>query len=541
MAAKVRRGRVNNSAKATPARRISGDREKGGDFPFRTVFNSADLRTMLSRSRNPGQIDRRRDFDSECGWPRRIRMQDYLDMFERNDYASRVVSIYPDECHAVSPLIYETEKVRNTAFEKGVNAYTEFDEGGNPVDPETNLFHYWHRVDVVSGICRFGALMLGIDDGRDLDQPADGLTERGETITGVPERKLLFMRALDESMVKVKNYETNTKNPRYGRPKMYTLRLANLTVDSDFFDSDRMTRDQDVHWTRVIHVADNRTTSEIFGVPRMRPVFNRLLDTHKVLGSAAEMFYQGGFPGLALTLDPTLLTAGLPEVDESSIDEQMYLYMNRLQRYLHLVGYEAKSLAPNIADPKGHLEGLLQAIATAIGVPLRIFLGAEQAQLASGQDVRTWNRRLLRRQNRYLTPMLVRPTIDRLIALGVLPRPKRGLGSYRVVWPDVNIPNPDELSTVADRNASSIMKYMQSAAWQMIHPATFFRLFLGKTADEVAVIMEELKTMPKIELKTLQQLAPPKAVPAAGGKSKPGSSGVKGRSNSKPPRGGRTQ
>lgn len=523
-------------------------------MPFRLIVNS-DPRADLSRRMTSGNIDPRRDFDQECGWPKQIKIKDYFNMDERNDYANRVNRVYADECWALTPEIYETEKVRNTPFEKGVLKYTEFDDEGNAVDPETNLIHYWHKLDVSCGIARFGALLLGINDGKALSEPADGIDEFGRPTEDRPEdREILFLRALDERYIKIKSRVDDTNSPRHGKPEMYTLRLANLSIDSDVVHSETKTRDHDVHWTRVIHAAEG---GEVIGVPRTKVVFNRLLDVSKILGGGAEMFYQGGFPGLAFTLDPRMLEAGLPDIEEDTLDEQMYLYANRLQRWLNLVGYEAKSLAPNIADPKGNLEGQLQAIATAIGVPLRIFLGAEQAQLASGQDVRTWNRRLWRRLMRFITPILIRPTIDRLIMLGVIPPPKKGIRSYKVVWPNVNMPNPDEDSTVADRHAAAIMKYMQSGAWQMIHPFTFFHRFLKFPADEAKIIIEELKTEKSIDLKPVQaivaQLAPKPEPGAAGAFGKPGTkpkktqasgagdSGVKGRSPSKPPRGGKTQ
>ena len=54
----------------------------------------------------------------------------------------------------------------------------------------------------------------------------------------------------------------------------------------------------------------------------------------------------------------------------------------------------------------------------AYGVPYRILVGSEEAKLASSQDKRTWNERVQKRRDNYLTPMVVRPFVDRLIALG---------------------------------------------------------------------------------------------------------------------------
>ena len=59
-------------------------------------------------------------------------------------------------------------------------------------------------------------------------------------------------------------------------------------------------RTADVHWTRILHVADNRKTSEIFGMPRLHVVYNNVLEIKKITGSSGEMFYKGAYPGYAI-------------------------------------------------------------------------------------------------------------------------------------------------------------------------------------------------------------------------------------------------
>ena len=44
-----------------------------------------------------------------------------------------------------------------------------------------------------------------------------------------------------------------------------------------------------------------------------------------------------------------------------------------------------------MASPKEHVETHMRNIAISLGIPYRIFLGTEEAKLASSQDVKTWN------------------------------------------------------------------------------------------------------------------------------------------------------
>lgn len=480
------------------------------------------------------QEDPRRDLDDECGYPQVVGTEAYKRQWDRSGLAQRVVKIYPEECFAVDPVIYETERPRDTPFEKAWKSLCRSEEA--------NPLHYLQRVDVLSGIGRFGVLLLGTDDGGALDTPLPGINLDGtpNAETKKPLR-LLYLRAFDESMVQIKDWVKDSGNPRYGKAESYNISLADL--NSSNVESQTNAINRAVHWTRVIHVADNREASEVYGVPRMQPVYNYILDAKKVLGSSAEMFYKGGFPGLSIEIDPRVLDALDIEIDEDALKEDLAAYMNGMQRYLAIIGMSAKSLAPQVANPQGNIESILHAIAMALGVPLRIFMGSEQAQLASGQDVRTWNRRLKRRLERYVTPLLVRPFIDRLIMIGALPAPKRdaksgmptgGMYDYHVWWPDVNMPDEDAQSQIADRRAAALMKFMMSKSYKFIQPSSFLRFWLGFNQDEVDTMMEEAKGSP--ELPRLEELAEMEAkVGDFGG---PADSGTRGKSPSKPPPGG---
>jgi hypothetical protein len=431
-------------------------------------------------------IDPRRDLDTECGYPSYLSAAVYRKMYDREGPAARVVSIYPDECWAVDPEVYETEQAATTATEDVWNELL--------LDEEKNPYHYLHRLDVQSGIGHYGVMLLGVSTPsgyQSLETPLPGFNDRGPVGSPPAGTQLLYLRVFDESQAVIAGFDEDPNSPRYGRPTVYELVFGDTPGQESvhlagYYSGTQRRR---VHWSRIIHAADNRETNEVFGTPRMRNVFNRLCDLRKVLGGSAEMFWKGGFPGYSFELHPDLVNADV-ELDQVSIRGELDAYSNGLQRYLAIKGLHAVSLAPQVASPEHTIMAQFQAIAMSIGVPLRIFLGAEQAQLASGQDVKTWNRRLVRRQSRYLTPMLVRPLLNRLIALGVLPEPRQTL---RVRWPDIDLPNEEDKSKVADRRTASLLKYMESAGWQLIPPRLFLAMVMGFSDDEADTIMQALK------------------------------------------------
>lgn len=115
-------------------------------------------------------------------------------------------------------------------------------------------------------------------------------------------------------------------------------------------------------------------------------------------------------------------------------------------------------------------------------------MGVEVGQLASEQDIRKFNRILCRRQNRYLTPYVITPFIDRLIALGILPAVSEKNG-YCVDWPDLNSPSDTDKAAIAEKRTNAIAKYVQAGADMLVPPFHFLTLVLDFTDEEADSII----------------------------------------------------
>lgn len=431
------------------------------------VINAYLLRSGLLRHVLDGA---NRDIDQECGYPATISKDQYRKLYDREGIAKRVVSVLPEESWTMEPEVYETEDPDKTEFE------TEWDA----LQEKHNIFHYLHRVDNLSGIGRFGVLLLGIGDGKDLLEPVDGINERGEKI-GNANHELLFLRAFDESVLTVDSREEDLRNPRYGFPLVYSVNFQDATGATGPDANARK-----VHWSRMLHVADGRDMSEVYGTPRMQAVYNRLYDLRKILSSSGEMFWKGGFPGLVFEANPDMTQAGI-EIDAKEMREEFENYSNGLQRYIALTGMTAKQLAPQVADPTAHVEIQLKAIAVAMSIPFRILFGSEQAKLASSQDARNWAKRVAKRQNTYLVPMVIRPFVDRLMALGIL----REVEQYTVKFPDLMTPTDEDKAKVAGTITEALAKYVAGGVDQMVPPESYMTQILGMDQETVDAIMKE--------------------------------------------------
>jgi hypothetical protein len=344
-----------------------------------------------------------------------------------------------------------------------------------------------------------------VDDGLELKEP---LEPKDGT-------KLIYIRAFDEMSAQIVSSEEDKTNPRYGQPTMYSMTFDDRT-NYTRATTGVCSRTEEVHHTRVIHIADNTNSSQIFGVPRLRSVYNNVLNLRKLIHGSAEMYWKGAFPGLAIETHPSL--GGDVEVDNVALKDMMEDYQNGLQRYLSLMGMTAKSLAPQVVDPTPQIDAQLQIICIKLATPKRVFTGSERGELASSQDTKHWNGRLAGRRDMYITLKIIVPFIDRLIQLGILPQPEQ----YNIVWPDQESLTEAEQAEIAAKRTEALAKYVMGDVSAIIEPFDFFTRILAMTEEEAdAIIATASKTMdkgkfePRIALPEKEQ---PLGLPAPGAK-----------------------
>lgn len=431
-----------------------------------------------------GEADPRRSLADECGYPdaRTWSAWDWKKLFDDNALAARVVEIWPLESWQLQPQVYEVEGGEPTAFErawdelgKSLRGELSFhkDEEGSPV------WEHLRRADIVSRIGSYGILFMAFDDGLPLSEPVKGwkeensfpvkvkgeandptsgeeigkklanptfpkgkptknavynLTVNAEEAKGVkrdeegkpdPENgkagkmRLMYMRAFPESQAQVTRFESNKTSPRFGHPVSYLVTFSDPNDTHSGWGVPQ--NSENVHWSRVIHVADNRLSSEVFGLPACFHVIRPVLDAAKIYGASAEGLWKTAVPFYSFETHPQL--GGDVDIDDEGMKDLYENMFNGLQRAFHTRGMSPKALGGTSPDPTGFIEVQIGLICIKISVPVRVFKGSERGELASSQDDAAWNDRLKARQKYYLTPRIIVPFIDRLIALGILPKP----------------------------------------------------------------------------------------------------------------------
>jgi uncharacterized protein len=459
------------------------------------------LTTMMTRAMLYSQLGKSyggaRDLYEALGYPTTLTFEQFMAKYIRQDIAKRIINAYPDACWAKPPEIVESAE-EDTDFERAWIALTK----------KMPIWHYFKRADRISGIGHYGALLLGFNDSNTISQPV----KQGEN-------RLIYLRPFQEQQTQIKTWVTDPKDERYGLPLIYTLAISQPPIVGGTAFASTLT---DVHYSRVLHMAEDLTTDDVYGTPRLEAVYNRLQDLEMIAGGGAEMWWRGAFPGLAMkAVEGADFPTDTAEVNK--LQGEIDNYVHGLQRYMRLKGIEIQQLQPQPSDGTKPFEVEITLISVATGIPKRILMGTERGELASSQDTSEWDDRVDERRVNYCAPKVVRPFIDRLIMAGVLPEPKSG---YNVVWSPIHIMNEKEKAEIASRRAEAISKYAGTVGSdQVISPRQFLSEIMGFSDDmvelitkETKVIIEEEQAQMKVEQDILAKQAgeAAKAQPAGG-------------------------
>ena len=433
-------------------------------------------RTQLASRLGTMSYDGNRDIYQALGYPKELTfVGNYLPQYIRQDIAKAVID---RPVRAAWRGGLEIHAVGSEGEESSI------EKAWNELEKQFKIHTILMRLDKLVGIGRYGVLLMGLNDVtkiEDLQTPAMGAS-----------KKLIYLKPLSEESAKISTYEQNQNNPRYGKPLMY-----NVTISSQ--EGVGMT--VLVHYTRIIHVAEDILEDETLGTPRLQAIFNRLIDLEKIIGGSAEMYWRGARPGYKGEVDKdfTLTPSG-----EEGIQDQFDEYENNLRRFLLLEGVKVSELKQQLADPSKNVDVQIQMISAVTGIPKRILVGSERGELSSSQDREEWNLWVQSRREEFMEPMIVRSVVDRFIELGILPKTKE----YHVHWDELFAMSPTERSKIAETFANAIRYYTATPTAEYILPKELFlKKLLGLTDEEMKEAMKLVDELPEPPVTVQEQQA----------------------------------
>lgn len=363
----------------------------------------------------------KRDLYAALGYKRELSAEDYRARFERNGVAARIVEALPNATWAGDATLSTGMGEETSKFT------TTWDE----LNDRLRIWDKFRRVDILAGLGEFGIILIGAPG--DLGTPLPANLSASAIIT---------MSIYAEDDVEIIKTVTDPADPRFGLPEKYNIqRFSNDRQSSAGGRVNSATRD--VHWSRVIHVADGILDDEVFGHPRLERVWNLLDDLEKVSGGGAEAFWLRAHQGMQWDLDKD---TELSPDELTKFKDQIEKFEHGMQRMVRTRGVEMTALGSDVADFSNPADAVLSQISSASGIPKRILLGSERGELSSTQDRANWNERIKERRSEYAQPRIIRPLVDLFIAHKVLPK-----ATYSVVWPMLQSSTEGEKADIATK------------------------------------------------------------------------------------------
>lgn len=380
-----------------------------------------------------------RDLYQTFGYPRHIDVNDYMAIYMRQDLAGRIVDSFPDATWREQPEV-------TGAIE---DDYAD-------LESRLDLTRNFHRLDRLAGVGHYGVLLLGLDGGEPMHEPArkDG------------GYNLLYVKPHSERTAEITHWEDDPSSPRYGLPKLYRI-----TTGVNWTGTGAGQKTLTVHHSRVIHVAERALEDASIGMPRLERVYNRLMDLDKLLGGSAEVFWQNAAMLRAYIADKDVEWG---EAEQAQMAEQIEEMQHNLRRDMRLRGVTPQNLGGDVADPASHIDKQLDAISGATGIPKRILIGSERGELSSEQDENNWAGRIQERREQHASPAVIEQFIAKGQRLGFLSR-----GKYSVEWPESDTLGEKGRAEIAKAKANAVNAFMKTPGAETVVSPDEFRDWLG--------------------------------------------------------------
>lgn len=376
-----------------------------------------------------------RDIYDVAGYDKVLTPEEYWSKYLRQDIARTIVDAPASATWKAQPTITDDPDTEEES--------TPFDEAMQVLFDHYGLLRYWERVDRLAGLGEYALLYLGLSDADDADldeEVADGSFTPLNTVDDPFDSGLAFMKPYSQRRVSDIDEEKDVRQPRFGLPVEYTIE----------FDQEDSAFTNEVHYSRVVHVAEDLLEDEVYGLPRLQAVYNRLEDLEKVIAASAEGFWRMASPRWKAST-----TEGTSDfADKESLKDEVESLIHGMDLVAYLRNVELEPIQGQASDPSGAFDALLQLISGETGIPKRMLTGSERGELASTQDRATFYERISERQQKFAEPGVLRPTIDRLIEYGILPEPQDG--TYEVEWPELFDLNEVERAQVREQNSTAL-------------------------------------------------------------------------------------
>ena len=426
------------------------------NLPLHTLSALAERASLAQRLGVMFSGDRR--IHEILGYKPTLLYRDFKARYIRQDIAHRIVKAYPEATWSQPPGVKEDDQDdRQTPFEAAWESLV----------TRLNVYSTLERLDLLANLGAYSVLLIGLRGQPLLHQPARPVRSPDD---------ILYLTPYSEEWAIIERLEGNPGLPTFGQPAMYRVNFGRNTTERR--QQVLPVSQGMVHASRLIHVAEDVLDDEVYGIPKLEIIYDKLDDLLKVVGGSAEMYYRDAKRRIALEVrDDYRLN---PE-DEAALTEEIEEFVHDLKDFIRVTGVDVKNLSGSVASPRDHFDILIDVISAATAIPKRILLGSERGELASSQDTHAWLQRITRRQKQFAEQRILRPLLDRLLLLGALPPPAQ---PYQIVFDNLLSLSEEQQAGIAEKVATALDKFAGAGMAQtIVTPAEFREQYLGLSPE----------------------------------------------------------
>ncbi len=381
---------------------------------------SRTIRALTGGQKHGVSPDGSRNYNQIFGYGEELGYSDYFGMYKRGGIAKVIVNKVAKACWRDIPELFVGEK---RVLKDEVQALI-----------DTGIINGLERGDRMNRIGSFSVVLIGVPDGMDLDKPVGS----GGNIDDS------FAMPYNEDGITIRKWDNDPTSKRFGMPELYQVQ----TIDHSGSSATKVaTQSRLVHWTRIVHMAEDSLDSEFEGSSALEAPWNCLIDKEKVRGGAGEAYFRNARRLVALVAREGT-TIDTP--DKEALKTEVEAFTNGWQDFLRLKGMDAKTFDSDLTSPRDAFEIVIEEISGITGIPIRILLGKGSGQLAGAEDRASWNSLVADRQDAECTGWLLR-TLQILEEAGLLGIPD----GMRIVWPVQEALTAKEQAEVTDKKASA--------------------------------------------------------------------------------------
>ena len=354
-----------------------------------------------------GNVNCKRDIYSDFGYPDVVGFEECYKIYKRNGLAYAAIQKISKKTFEEYPSLQENGEAEQTAQEDLVKKHFDrirFWQGVNEAD----------RRGMVGG---FGALILRLGDGKKFEEPVDPNFAKGKG--GI--EALVEVKPAWADQITVAEFYNDPSDPQYGEVKMYQF---NENSGHNNTGKAQHRNTYLVHPDRIIVFSRDGT---IYSESILRAGFNALLDIEKLVGAGAEGFWRNAKQSPYLVADKEISNErAMQDVGASNAEEfQTFLtrkmdgFSKGFDKYVFLKGIEPQFPDVRMTDPQWFYHNVVSTFAGSVDMPLKILIGTQSGERASGEDMKEWNLTNEARRSDIITPP-INELIDRMQVWGMI-------------------------------------------------------------------------------------------------------------------------